>query len=131
MPPFRSLFLVLSLTFSAKAIQFQPPSVATVINKITSDYAGFIYNNGSEYIVGGSQARDLHHADTYAEVEQRQSGTPYWYESITKRGVAPFTGSGYQVYRNVKDYGARGMAYCKAIVEYGLTNTILRRWSHR
>ncbi|KAH8927659.1 glycoside hydrolase family 55 protein [Atractiella rhizophila] len=32
----------------------------------------------------------------------------YWYQDITKNGVAPFAGSGYAVYRNVKDFGAKG-----------------------
>ena len=34
---------------------------------------------------------------------------PYWYESITHQGKAAFnTNTGYKVYRNVKDYGAKG-----------------------
>ncbi|KAI1881109.1 hypothetical protein JX265_001349 [Neoarthrinium moseri] len=32
----------------------------------------------------------------------------YWLEQISHQGVAPFAGSGYAVFRNVKDYGARG-----------------------
>lgn len=33
----------------------------------------------------------------------------YWYEAIRHQGVAPFDGnSSYAVYRNVKDYGAKG-----------------------
>ncbi|KAH9885496.1 pectate lyase superfamily protein-domain-containing protein [Xylariomycetidae sp. FL2044] len=32
----------------------------------------------------------------------------YWLEDITHQGVAPFAGSGYTVFRNVKDYGAVG-----------------------
>ncbi|KAF1959823.1 pectin lyase-like protein [Byssothecium circinans] len=36
--------------------------------------------------------------------------TTYWYESIQKQGRAAFNAnpSGYKIYRNVKDYGARG-----------------------
>lgn len=33
----------------------------------------------------------------------------YWYENIAHQGIAPFAPSGYQVYRNVKDFGAAGM----------------------
>lgn len=34
---------------------------------------------------------------------------PYWYESITHQGRAAFnTNTSYKVYRNVKDYGAKG-----------------------
>ncbi|KAK2599641.1 hypothetical protein N8I77_011378 [Diaporthe amygdali] len=32
----------------------------------------------------------------------------YWMESIPHQGLAPYAGSGYSVFRNVKDYGARG-----------------------
>ncbi|CAM1501446.1 Fc.00g034300.m01.CDS01 [Cosmosporella sp. VM-42] len=32
----------------------------------------------------------------------------YWYENIPKQGVAPYAPSGYSIYRNVKDFGAKG-----------------------
>jgi glucan 1,3-beta-glucosidase len=37
----------------------------------------------------------------------------YWYETITHQGVAPYNpqGSAYQVFRNVKLFGATGMTY--------------------
>jgi glucan 1,3-beta-glucosidase len=37
-------------------------------------------------------------------------GQSYWYEWIAHRGVAPYNsqGTAYQVYRNVKDFGAKG-----------------------
>ncbi|KAF9239592.1 glycoside hydrolase family 55 protein [Melanogaster broomeanus] len=37
-------------------------------------------------------------------------GAPYWLENITHQGMAPyaFNSSTYQVFRNVKDYGAKG-----------------------
>ncbi|TVY65549.1 Glucan 1,3-beta-glucosidase, partial [Lachnellula suecica] len=34
--------------------------------------------------------------------------TTYWYEQITHQGISAFGPSGYTVYRNVKDYGAKG-----------------------
>jgi glucan 1,3-beta-glucosidase len=35
----------------------------------------------------------------------------YWYESIAHQGVAPYNpqGSAYQVFRNVKSFGAKGI----------------------
>ena len=36
------------------------------------------------------------------------ASTPYWYESIAHQGISAFGPSGYTVYRNVKDYGAKG-----------------------
>ncbi|GAP92470.1 putative glycoside hydrolase family 55 protein [Rosellinia necatrix] len=32
----------------------------------------------------------------------------YWLENVQHQGVAPFAGNGYKVFRNVKDYGAKG-----------------------
>jgi glucan 1,3-beta-glucosidase len=34
----------------------------------------------------------------------------YWYETIDHQGVAPYNsqGTAYQVFRNVKDFGAKG-----------------------
>lgn len=32
----------------------------------------------------------------------------YWLEDISHQGLAPYAGSGYTVFRNVKDYGAKG-----------------------
>ncbi|KAL2158824.1 hypothetical protein VTH06DRAFT_4016 [Thermothelomyces fergusii] len=34
--------------------------------------------------------------------------TDFWLEKIAHQGVAPFAGPGYEVFRNVKDYGAKG-----------------------
>lgn len=37
-------------------------------------------------------------------------GDPYWLESIQHQGTSPFNPdpSSYQIFRNVKDYGAKG-----------------------
>ncbi|KAI1457217.1 glycoside hydrolase family 55 protein [Annulohypoxylon moriforme] len=42
-------------------------------------------------------------------VQQRQStGSDYWVADIKRQGVAVYADSGYKVFRNVKDYGAKG-----------------------
>lgn len=33
---------------------------------------------------------------------------PYWQQTIQHQGTAPYAPSGYAVFRNVKDFGARG-----------------------
>lgn len=33
---------------------------------------------------------------------------PYWQQTITHQGTSPYGPSGYQVFRNVKDFGAKG-----------------------
>ena len=44
-----------------------------------------------------------------AQIEERQAGTPFWMESIKHQGISAFGASGYQVFRNVKDFGAKGI----------------------
>ncbi|KZP16290.1 glycoside hydrolase family 55 protein [Athelia psychrophila] len=38
------------------------------------------------------------------------AGAPYWLQTITHQGIAPFSpaGASYEVFRNVKDFGAKG-----------------------
>ena len=49
-------------------------------------------------------------APTSKALETRQSGGgPFWIETIQRQGTVPFQGdTGYKIYRNVKDYGAKG-----------------------
>ena len=46
-----------------------------------------------------------------AESTVTKRASSYWYENIAHQGIAPFAPSGYQVYRNVKDFGAVGMLF--------------------
>lgn len=40
----------------------------------------------------------------------------YWMEQIPHQGLAPYAGSGYTVFRNVKDYGAKGRLAVRRIL---------------
>ena len=49
-----------------------------------------------------------------AKISSRQSAnTPYWLENIAHLGKAPFNPnpSSYKVWRNVKDFGAKGLVH--------------------
>ncbi len=54
----------------------------------------------------GIHARHGGHSDQ-AGLETRD-GPGYWLESIAHQGISPFGPSGYTVFRNVKDFGAKG-----------------------
>jgi glucan 1,3-beta-glucosidase len=43
-------------------------------------------------------------------IEERQAAGSYWYETIAHKGISAFNANPttYKVYRNVKDYGAKG-----------------------
>jgi hypothetical protein len=58
-----------------------------------------------------------------AVVSKRQS-TPYWYETITHQGISAFGPSGYEVFRNVKDYGAKGKPQLE---QFSLTDFLTSR----
>jgi hypothetical protein len=56
---------------------------------------------------GGTQAREITLSNTTTPSAGSASG--YWLASIQRQGTVPFGGSsGYQVFRNVKDFGAAG-----------------------
>lgn len=52
-----------------------------------------------------TQSNSTHHVNTLAT-----SSCSYWLENISHQGLAAFNSnpSGYQVFRNVKDFGAKG-----------------------
>jgi glucan 1,3-beta-glucosidase len=86
-------FAFLLFILSATCIQLENPRVAHVVRNALSEFEGYV-----------------NHERTNSEVSttpKRQS-TPYWYETITHQGISAFGPSGYQVYRNVKDFGATG-----------------------
>jgi glucan 1,3-beta-glucosidase len=65
-----------------------------------------------------------------AETERRAVADGYWLNDLSGKGIAPFNPNpaAYKVFRNVKDYGARGMS-CDTKVPC-LTDYMSRRWSH-
>jgi glucan 1,3-beta-glucosidase len=60
----------------------------------------------------GRVAADFGQNFEVAAISKRQS-TPYWYETITHQGISAFGPSGYEVFRNVMDYGAKGKPQLK------------------
>lgn len=46
--------------------------------------------------------------DVSNSTESQIAATSYWLPQIQRQGFPAFGKSGYQVYRNVKDFGARG-----------------------
>lgn len=86
----------------AEGIQFEPPAVAAIVSEVKDKYAPYIQYNGT-----AAPEAVISPADTAASILSRQS-TDYWYEEIAHQGISAFGPSGYVVYRNVKDYGAKG-----------------------
>ncbi|KAF4635475.1 hypothetical protein G7Y89_g2624 [Cudoniella acicularis] len=85
--------IVIALALGVNCAHFKIPEVENTVNEILHEFSNTVHYAGN-----GTQS---------SHVEKRQS-TPYWYEMITHQGISAFGPSGYQVYRNVKDYGAKG-----------------------
>ncbi|RAL65105.1 hypothetical protein DID88_001211 [Monilinia fructigena] len=64
-------------------------------------FAPYAHNKGNNHNVTVIPAKD-----DMAKIIPR--ATPYWYEQISHQGKSAWGPSGYSVYRNVKDYGAKG-----------------------
>jgi glucan 1,3-beta-glucosidase len=72
-------------------------------------------------VAGNVSEESEGHEGDYSEssILKRQS-TAYWYEVIDHQGISAFGPSGYQVYRNVMDYGATGEPQLPRALEQGM-----------
>jgi len=95
------IILLLALVVLSQAILFDIPEVVEVVNEIKAKYSAYIHYNGSDI--------PYDNLTTRGELIEERQGINYWYEEIAHQGIAATGPSGYKVYRNVKDFGARGM----------------------
>jgi len=94
-----ALIILIALVLHSSS-SYSPPAVSSLVADILTGYDDYVHYNGS---VIDSHAFTIQHA---SYLESRDAS--YWYEQIPHRGISAFGPAGYQVYRNVKDYGARG-----------------------
>ena len=83
-----------ALVIGAECIQFKIPQVDAIVGAVLSDHVQRVH-----FAANATNAT--------AAVHKRQSST-YWYENINHQGISAFGPSGYQVFRNVKSFGAKG-----------------------
>lgn len=67
----------------------------------------FLHSTWVSLVMLGAACKGSVLPENGANIAERASS--YWYENIAHQGVAPFAPSGYTVYRNVKDFGAKGI----------------------
>ena len=103
-------FILSSLVLGSSCVQFEIPEVESVVSEITNKLGAYVHYHGNH-----SSVPTIPPKSDMASILPRQS-TAYWYENISHQGISAFGPSGYQVYRNVKDYGATGM--CDFLVEF-------------
>jgi glucan 1,3-beta-glucosidase len=93
---FRSAVVSALMLGAVYAEHFKIPEIEAVVGDILSKADSYVH-----YKSNVSEARDL------SSMTKRASS--YWYENIAHQGISAFGPGGYVVYRNVKDYGAKGM----------------------
>jgi glucan 1,3-beta-glucosidase len=86
-----ALFLSL-LLLKATCVQFEIPVVENIVGAILATHDKYVHFHGNH---------------SSSAITKRQSSS-YWYENINHQGISAFGPSGYQVFRNVKSYGAKG-----------------------
>jgi glucan 1,3-beta-glucosidase len=86
--------IVSAFALGATCAHFEIPQVERIVSNILQEYENIVHYSGN-------QTNDTHIS--------KRATTPYWYETIAHQGISAFGPGGYQVYRNVRDYGAKGI----------------------
>jgi glucan 1,3-beta-glucosidase len=86
-------FTFLLFILSATCIQLENPRVDHVARNVLNEFEGNL---------------DYERTNSEVSTTPKRQPAPYWYETIAHQGISAFGPSGYQVYRNVKDFGATG-----------------------
>ncbi|KAF7895984.1 hypothetical protein EAF00_005999 [Botryotinia globosa] len=93
--------VLLSLVLQSSCMQLKIPQVEKVVTKVMNKFAPYVHNKGKH-----SDTAVISAKEDMSQIIPR--ATPYWYEQISHQGKSAWGPSGYQVYRNVKDFGAKG-----------------------
>ena len=97
------LLSVLSLTFVtlAQHVHYEPPEVKQDVDNMVQQSNQYVSYRGPDHDVPKKPKHG----------PEPPPGVTYWLENIKHQGIASFNPSPatYQVFRNVKDFGAKGM----------------------
>lgn len=80
--------------------QFPLSNVDAVFDRFRHGYSKYLYHSPSPGSTSSVKKHDV--------VSPAAAGQAYWYEGIAHQGISAFGAAGYKVYRNVKDFGAKG-----------------------
>jgi hypothetical protein len=87
--------LLSGLLLKVACIQFEIPVVENIVGAVLATHDKYVHFHGN-------------HSNSPSAKRQSSS---YWYENINHQGISAFGPSGYQVFRNVKSYGAKGRSH--------------------
>jgi glucan 1,3-beta-glucosidase len=99
----RALVLSTFLLQAARCIQFKIPIVEAIVDAILAADSDYVNFQGNATTSVPSSVPAVRYA---SDLAKRQSS--YWYENIAHQGISAFGPAGYKVFRNVRDFGAKG-----------------------
>jgi glucan 1,3-beta-glucosidase len=97
-----SILAALSWALGASAAVLDIPSVDAAVNAALKDYGNYAAYTGPQKKPPATTKVPLQNALL------SDGPSSFWQESISHQGISAFGSSGYQVFRNVKDFGAKG-----------------------
>jgi glucan 1,3-beta-glucosidase len=97
---------------SCQHVYLQIPWVESAVHSVTSQYSHFVHYHGPTG-TAASHPRPTSLGGHHPPIPTHKPGATscsYWLEDVKHQGIAAFnpSGSSYQVFRNVKDFGATG-----------------------
>ena len=90
---FSCIAILSTLALGGSCLHSEIPQVERVVDDILHEYGKTVHYSATQ---------------TNSTLISELTATPYWYETIAHQGISAFGPRGYQVFRNVKDYGAKG-----------------------
>lgn len=99
------IFAALAVSFvEAQHVHYRIPEVSSVVSSVKARYSEYVHYDGPS---GKTHAKPT--PSKALEARATTTCATYWLDGMTHQGLAPFqSDSTYKVYRNVKDYGAKG-----------------------
>lgn len=119
--PIISVWLPLSAGITAQILDL--PAVDELVSSVMHNFAAYTKLATPHATASPAAATGKPSARSFGEA-------PYWLESIPHQGKAPFSShpSTYKIFRNVKDYGAKGMLL---FLRMNADTNIFRGWRNR
>lgn len=107
---FSSLIKLLPLMVGINAQLLDIPAVDELVSSAMLPFEQYAYNTPAESTIPAVAVSTTAAKVQAAAVEAAAADNAYWLADIAHQGVAAFNSNpaGYKVFRNVKDYGAKG-----------------------
>ena len=101
---------VLIIAVTADHVHYSIPEIVSAVDYLLSEFAHYPAYHGPTGTATAATKSTATVLPTASAVPT--NATPYWLEEIKHQGISALNpDKSYQVFRNVKDYGAKGCVY--------------------